>query len=407
MSFNDPIEKKQGSIKASEIFLDRDIEIIKNQIGETGLKTIELMAKAVSDSLRKTSYILHSTGELNWTGTQIQFDADNLLSNLILKLMLMDEGSPKTVDLYMEGGASNTATQFQNINLGNNELLYIELDRDLIKGAVSPNPGVEPARLAIRNAVGGGSTFSGATLKKISMSDTTGMPEMLATETGSSKSQTMNIPLAARFDWTDGLDTYQDVWWIPHGIRWPEDTKSNAGAVVVRGLETLPSTFVRTQSELVSAVLALGSTGGIILVSETIEIDQNITIPPGVTLCARSDLCTSTQQAAAKINMLPGGSLTLDNDAKLWNILVEGASNFGLTPADMIILSNNHAKVEECTFHLTNSSGMATCIRVTGTSNRMWHNSFKLGPGDIGSRVGINYSGGSNNVDTDSDFDFT
>ena len=109
----------------------------------------------------------------------------------------------------------------------------------------------------------------------------------------------------------------------------------------------------------------------------------------------------------AKITVLPGGSITLDDGAKLWNILIEGATNFGTTPASMVILSNNHAKVEECTFHLTNTSGTATCISVTGTNNRMWHNRFKLGPGDIISRVGINYSGGSNNTDTDSDFDFT
>ena len=127
------------------------------------------------------------------------------------------------------------------------------------------------------------------------MTDTTGMPEMLSTETGTTKSQTMNIPLAARLDWTDGIDSYQDIWWIPHGIRWPEGTKSNVGAVVVRGLETLPSTFVRNQDELTNAITTLGTTGGVILASESFSIDQGITIPPGITFCSRSDLCTPTQ----------------------------------------------------------------------------------------------------------------
>ena len=406
MAFDDQINKNQGSIKASEVFLDRALEIIKNSIGETGLKTLELMMKPVSDSIRRNNFILHSKGQIRWTGTEIQFDGDAKANDIVLKLMLMDEGAPRTVDIYLEGTTgANAAALFNSIPLNDQELVYLEIDRDLLLNAVSPSPGVEPARLIIGNNVSSTSITTGARLQKVSLSDTTGMPEMLATESGASKSQTMNIPLAARLDWTDGIDNYQDVWWIPHGIRWPANTLSAVGAAIVKGFETLPSLYVRTQTELQNAIAELTITGGIILVQENISIDTTITIPEGISLIGRTSMNFSLSVADPSLTFVSGGKLVLDNRAKLWNLNLIGSSNFGTSFDEWIVeASGNWTEIRDCSFQLTNASGgKAICVRFTGAANRIWNTHFKLGT-TVAYRVGIQYVSGTGNIDTDSIF---
>ena len=66
MAFDDQIDNKQGSIKSSEIFLDRALDIIKNETGDTSLRTLEGIMKPLGDALRYNNFLLHSDGQFFW-----------------------------------------------------------------------------------------------------------------------------------------------------------------------------------------------------------------------------------------------------------------------------------------------------------------------------------------------------
>jgi hypothetical protein len=120
MAYDSPIDNKQGSMKASEIAMDRQLEIIKTQNNETALKTIELMMKPLGDAVRLNNFILHSTGQINWTGTDIEFDSDSQANHIIFRLLLTDETSARTIDVYLTGTTgSNSSTLFNTLTLAN------------------------------------------------------------------------------------------------------------------------------------------------------------------------------------------------------------------------------------------------------------------------------------------------
>ena len=410
MAFDDKIENKQGSSKTSEAFTDRVLEIIQNEVGETSLRTLEMIMKPMSDAIRRNNFIAHSYGQIKWTGTAIEFDADGQNNSIVLKLLLMDEGAPRTVDIWMQGSSTaNSPTEFFNIPMNNNDLLYLEIDRDLLLSAVSPSPGVEPAKLVIGNNASDVNIVAGARLQKVSLSDTNGMPEMLSTESGTTKSQTMNIPLATRIDWTDGLETFSDIWWIPHGIRWPENTISAIGAVVVKGTETLPSLYVKSFDAvdgIIDAINFLTPTGGIILLAEQFTLIGNITIPKGITLMARSNMQDGADNADPTLFVASGAGIILEDGAKMWNINVESLSNFGSSFEESLVrMTGDNAEVRDCSFRLDPTAGAssAVAVKVEGSRNRIWNTKFRIQ--NTGSHIGISYFSGTSNVDTDSIFD--
>ena len=416
MAFDSPIANPQGGVKASEIAMDRQLEIIKTQNNETALKAIELMMKPLGDAIRMNNFILHSTGQIRWSGTQIEFDSDSQGNHIILRLLLTDETAPRTIDIYLTGTTvANSSALFKTINLDDQELLYLEIDRAQLLAAVSPGGG-NPARLTIGNNVSSSSTAVGARLQKVSLTAGGGMPAMLSTESGLTTSQTINIPLASCFQWSDGTPgpsgTFKDLWWIPHGIRWPAGTRSVLGAVVVKGLETLPSTFVRTEAELTAALTDYGTTGGIILISQSFTLNTQISVPPGVILTTRSNL-SNYNAAIPVITMESGSRITLQADSKLWNMVIKGGLNFGKTVTEyMVLMTVNNARIDACSFGLTRTdlttpAALSICVEVTGTNHRIWDSKFRLGLTDVPQRVGIRYSSGSNNNDIDSIFELS
>jgi hypothetical protein len=448
MAYDTPIDNKQGSIKVSELFTDEQLKLIKNAVGESGINTLRLLMNPITDSLRMQKYILHSTGQMNWTGTEIKFDSDyagaptwsaatnyssgalivynsknyissisgnlnnqpdispsqwkNVSNDILFRLLVIDENTNnvKTIDVYMTGttGANGTTT-FRDIPLNDQELIYLELDRDLLLNAADPGGG-KPRRLVIENAVTGGSIVAGKTLRKVSLSTTSGMPQMVAS---AASTTTVNIPLAARFDWTDGIDSFRDIWWIPHGIRWPEGTRSVLGAVVVRGLETYPSTFVRTQLELQQAISDLTvAGGGIILVTDNIPLTANIAVPSGITILGRTSLKEGVIIANPTITVSTGAGFTLANRAMMRGLNIQGASLFS---GPLITMNSDRAEVRDCSLRLQNVNGSteAQCILLSGTNNRVYNCKFSLGAVN-NSRVGLKFTAGSNNVDFDSYF---
>lgn len=399
MAYDDPIDKNQGAVKISEVFTDRALDIIKTDIGESGIKVMEQLVRIAGDALRRINYIMFSPGRINWTGDEIEFDSDSRDNNIIFRILQTEDGNPatpRTVDLVLKGtdAGVNAESIFKSIQMVDGDILYLELDRSLVLAA--------GASKDLHNAVGGASVFQGLTVKKTNIA--TGMPSLKAQE--GSLTDTFAIPLAMRVDWTDGVDSYQDIWWIPHGIRWPMNTRSALGGVVVLGLETWPSVFVGDQAQLIQALTDLSTSGGIILLNKPISLDSPITVPEGVSIISRSNKYGT---AEAGLTLTTGAKITLGEGSKLFNLNIEGAASFGGTSnvvEQMIVMAGNKGEIRDCNFRLINvnvGTSEGSCIGVSGTNNRVFNCSFRLGA-TVTHRIGIKYLGGTNNTDTDSQF---
>lgn len=376
MAYDDPINNNQGAVKSSEIFMDRTLEIIKNSIGETLLKTLEGMMKPVSDALRYNNFLLHSDGQIIWETNlgqpRLRFNADSKANNIRLRLMMLDESAQsRTVDIVIPGTTgANSLTAFNTINMNNNDLVYMELSRSVILAAISGTPGVTPAEILLENGIDGGSIASGQRVLKVNMTGNTGMPAMVADLDSilQDSSQTVNIPIAARYDWTDGLATYSDVWWIPHGIRWPTGSLSVVGAVVVSGFNALPNYFVRTETELTQALNLITNDGGIVTPIAPFTINNPITVPANVTIYGRSNRGDGT--ANAKITLGTTAGFTLQAGASLKNLGIVIPSGFGaLAVSYAVTMSGEGGSVEECEFYLQSNTASPNltntrCIRV-------------------------------------------
>lgn len=403
MAYNDQISKEQGAFKISEAFTDHELDIIQTEIGESGIEVIERMLRIQGDAFRKSSYILHSEGRINWTGDQLQFDSDARANDIILRLLQTEDANgavkPRTIDLKIIGHISTNSEQtFNTIDMANGDLLYLELDRDQVFAAASGSGEVN--HLELHNAVGGLSIYTGATVKKVNLSSSSGMPAIEMDSTGFNGS--FCIPLAMRVDWTDDIDTYQDIWWIPHGIRWPANVRSTVGAVIVQGFETLPSVFVRNITEFNQAITDLTSTGGIICLQNNITIDSQITVPADVHIFGRS--ASGAGSNPANIIMATGGQLIMSDRSRLWNVFIAATSLYGTsgTAEDntLVKVVGQNVSLEKCWFQLNNASGSARCIDFEGSDGRAIQCTFE---NSFSGNVAFYFStGGAGNIHRDS-----
>ena len=405
MAYDTPIPPNQGAVKISEVFTDRALDVIKTQIGESGIKVMEQLVRITADALRRINYILYSPGTVNWTGTAIEQNntATPSATNIIFRILQTEDvggvASPRYVDLVLTGDQTAAAEQlFKSISLNNGDVLYLELDRSLVLAAGN----TKNLHNGIAVIDGGfGSIFTGLTVKKRNIS--TGLPPLDAQE-GASPTNTFTIPLAMRVDWTDGTDSFQDIWWIPHGIRWPMGTRSTLGAVIVSGLDHYYSRVVASQAQLIQAITDLTTGGGIILAKAPITLNTPITIPDGVILVSRSNKYST---AEGGLTLTTGASITLASGAKLFNCDIEAGSGFSATTDSLVIMSGNKAEVRDCNFKLAYALAVNTpsCVKITGNLfNRIYNCTFTLV--SASTSVGIKYSAGTGatNSDTDSRF---
>jgi hypothetical protein len=394
MAYDSVIDKPQGSVKLAEIFTDRAIDVIETAIGETGLIIVEQLRNVMADAIRKNSYILHSDGRVLWDGSNINFVSDSENTNIILTLLQTENAALRRINLVLTGGGSNTANTFNNIALNDKEMIYIELDRNTILNGSGD--------VVLENAAGGGSLISGYTVKKVSVNlSSSGMPSLQSPITGGN-TDTFNIPLAVRYDYLIGAITYQDLWWIPHGIRWPQNTRSVIGAVVVQGFDVYPNVFVSSTAELVQALIDY-SDGGVICVKESFVLDQSVTLPTGVTLIGRSMQRASGSPAIISLDVT--GGITMQSHTRIKDIAFYGNSNFGQTGNHTVItMSNSYCYVENCSFEFQNTgpTNTATAILCSGSYNKIEKCKFV----DVVSpayKIGVNYIG-SYNADIDCEF---
>lgn len=210
------IENSQGAVKLSEVASDEALSRLNTSVSEDGLTILKQLYQMTLDA--NTAFHAFSDGRIKWTGTEIKFDSDARSNNLVFRF-LKTSGSARTVDLVMQGGSPN-ATHFNNIALNDGELIYVEIKRSEL----------ENGTVVLENAVNGGSIISGKTVKKIALSAISGMPAISVGLNG--ESDTLNLPIAFRYDWMRGSTQNRDIMWACNGERWKADSTIEMGSSV-------------------------------------------------------------------------------------------------------------------------------------------------------------------------------
>lgn len=315
----------QGAIKLSEIFADRTEQLISTGIGASSIILFEQMLSMAADTMRRQSYILNSTGDITWSQPSIFFNADGQANNIQLTMLQTDDPTYRTVNFILQGSlTTNDATHFLNINMNDGDLLYLELDWAVIQPLLAGASG----NIILNNAVGGGSAVAGYTVRSINLGpytapvQTNGIPQLNKVLVPAAGSTTFFIPLAWRRDTVVASIPYQNMFWIPHGIRWPNNVSSQLGAVIVEGFDAYPEYFASSEVELTNALTILGTSGGVICIVQPFSIASAISVPDNVMLLGRSPNKNT-------ISFSTGGSFVLGNFTQLVNLGFSVSANFG------------------------------------------------------------------------------
>lgn len=210
------ITNNQGAVKLSEIATDNALPSITTAISEDALTVLNQLYKLALDG--HNSFHMFSDGRMRWLGQTLWFNSDNRANKLVVRLLKL-AGTTRTIDLILHNDlVSNTATTFNNIALSNGDLLYLEIHKSqLASGSIT-----------VENAVNGGSVVSGKTLRKVNLTSSTGMPAINIDLSGDG--EYLNIPIAFRYDWNNGVIDLHDLMWAPSGERWKDDTTVEIGA---------------------------------------------------------------------------------------------------------------------------------------------------------------------------------
>lgn len=186
------IPDNQGSIKVSEVAIDLAQNVFGTLDQEDGLTLVAQIRKVTANLLRKTSFLLISDGVITWNGSTITNNGNNIL----LKFNQNPTAGVITVTI--------PSSLLNGFPISNTQILYFKCSRnDLL------------------------SSFT-ASVSNVVVSTEASMPAMLASTSDSSDDPTIFVPLLARYD----VGTDQSVWWVPHGIFWPENTTSVIGSII-------------------------------------------------------------------------------------------------------------------------------------------------------------------------------
>lgn len=383
MNFDSNLPGNQGNTKLSEIAIDRTPKLFDTAGPQTNaLVSAEVAFAALTELSRRQNYILRSIGNMNWSGTQLRFDDSAQANNIVFDVLATEGTTNHSFSLVMQGSTTTNGTNtFEFINLADGDMLYMELNSALITDLGST--------FNLDNAASGTGTTVGMRLLKTTVA--AGMPKVTQSPTGGTL---FNIPLAiVRFN--AGLGT-NDIFWIPHGIRWPAGTTSNLGAVLVNGPQPWPDHFASSESTLDSAIAScLAAGGGIILITAAFSITGVKVIPPNTKILGRG-------QGINKITMVNGSQIQMSGQfCYMEYVTLLAQAGFAGT---MVSITGNGATMRECNIDQTNQTDVATNIAVSlgGTNNRLYRNFIKQGT-PIVNKIGINYLTGATGPNTDVD----
>ena len=374
-SGNDNIKKDQGAIKLEEIRLNKPQEVIETPEEYNALIALEQLRKIAQDSLRRAGLILTSTNPVIWTGDEILMNAGGIPANLQLLLLQNEATSSRTIRLVMQGtvGAPNP-TLFNQISLDDGEVLYLQLNRETILAEAAASV---DGTVIIENQVNGGSVVSGKTALRSAAAKNTGVPFLSSPIGGNS--DTFNIPIAICLHRTIGPDTFKDIWWIPHGIRWPAGTSSVIGAVIVEGQDVYPNLFARNELEFDQAISQLSANGGVLVIADTFSLSQQYLVPSNTKILGR--------KGAHTLIFGPGSGLTLNENVEIRDLHMLASadhSNF------MINCDAEYSVVQDCRFDVS-ASVNSTAIRFNKKNNLAIRNIFI---GTEGDQITLNFDPG-------------
>lgn len=273
---------------------------------------------------------------------------------------------------------------------------------------------------------------AGKRLKKTLVDPTTqGMnqllnPISLLNETPIGTDTTMYIPLALRVDFTltSGV-VEKNIWWIPHGIRWPSGTTSTIGAIIVDGSQVYPNYFVAANEDtLIQAISTINGTasgGGVILIWGDITLTTPHIIPSNVILMGRGftnhtitlgpnglgnygriTLGDYSRMQDLRVVMSSNSFVQTGNFCEVSNVNFYGNSNFGtVSNEEMLKVQGNNNVIRNCRFNWANTTSLtAFGISITGNENRIRDSKF-FGVVSSAFKTGIRYFSGSGNTDVD------
>ena len=374
MNYDSNLPGNQGNTKLSEIAVDRTLPLFPTGIAqENALTTMQVAFQALTELARRQNYFLRSEGQIQWDGTNIRFDAGALVNSMDLEILSSEGVTNHAFTLRLQGDLSvNGNSTFVNIPMSDGDLLYLELDATLFV-----NLGTT---FNLDNAVSGTGTTAGRRVLKQPMS--TAMPQLAiaATKGGS----LFYIPLA--------LCRGTDILWIPHGIRWPINTTSTLGAIIVAGFSAYPEQFAGNQAQLLTGLSNLATNGGVLLITQSINLTQSISIPDSVKILGRG-------LDKNALNLLPGATLLMGNRCVIEGVQITTTASW---TGVAINLTGTRSRILDTRIDVSLSvnSSSATCVTVNGSRNRIKDCIFN-GVASPSARIGINYVSGSDNADID------
>jgi hypothetical protein len=381
MNYDDQRPANSGDTKLSEVAVDKKMPLDDtSQPQSNALLQLQAAMQAIVEVARKSTFILRSNGNIFWSGSEIRFDDSAQANDAILEILGSEGSVNPSFQLKMAGTTgANGPTSFLNLPMADGDMLYFELNSSLL---------IDQGTLFnVNNAVNGGGTTVGLRLLKTTVA--AGLPKIKQSPTGGT---IFNIPLAIRRG--------TDIWWVPHGIRWPSGTASTLGAVIVEGITPWPTNFVENEAQLDQAITLCGAAGGgIILIKGGFSITTPKVIPANTKLLGRGG-GSSPAAAFQAINVVNGASITFSNAfSGMECVQLTADSTFTGT---MVTISSNACTFKECNFDMTACTDVGTNIAVAlgGTNNRMYRNFIR---GTNTNRIGISYTIGATGPNTDVD----
>jgi hypothetical protein len=387
MAFDSNRPADSGDTKLSEIAIDRSMPMFSTSGPQTNaLLALQAAFRAVLETTRKTNYILRSQGNIFWSGSEIRFDDQALVNNAILDILATEGTVNPSFSIRLHGSTTSNGTNtFLNIPLADGEMLYMELDSNLLID--------QGSSFDLDNAINGGGTPTvGKRLMKTTFA--AGMPRLDATATSAT---IFNIPLAIRRG--------TDIWWIPHGIRWPSGTASTLGAIIVEGVEPWPNHFAENEAQFDAAITSCAAAGGgIILIKSSFNITTPKTIPNNTKILGRGGGSVGGPSGFgfSNLTVVNGGKFVMSGYFSSMEA-VNLTADSGFTGVMLDIQPGYGNTVRECNFDMTQCANVSTNIaaRLGGNSNRMYRNYIR---GVSGNKIGVFYVGSNDTTDVDTFF---
>jgi hypothetical protein len=212
-------QSNQGAVKIDEIAIDKGdlaLDIGQNQ---DGITASEQLRRMISDAFLHTNLLLLSSGTITWNSSSSEIFVPNNNRIIVRMLIATPSSNGRVIQIRFTGqsgmniGTNNINTNGSDLKILDNEVLCIEINRNIIESAQEVS-GVATINLDV--------STSGQRLVKYTLAN---LPKIISQLSGTQN--TSLIPLA--------LQTNNILQWIPNGISWSGDNTALLGGFVSGG----------------------------------------------------------------------------------------------------------------------------------------------------------------------------